>query len=64
MDQLQLWDAQVQEDATAVRDEARERWIAVRRNHAIGSSEEREAWDTYRAAGERLAAILRAQRSA
>lgn len=62
MDQLQLWDVQVQRDATEARDQARERWIDARRRHAIGTAEETVAWETYRAAADRLAAILRAQR--
>jgi hypothetical protein len=63
MDQLELWDQQVQEDATATRDAARDRWIAARRLHAIGSAEEVEVWNAYREAADRLAAIIRAQRA-
>ena len=62
MDQLQLWDVRVQQDAELVRDEARDRWVSTRRTHAIGSTEESEAWHAYRDAADRLSAIIRAQR--
>jgi len=61
VEQLEFWSDPVRKDAMEARHAARERWVAVRRRHTIGSPEELEAWRAYREAGDRVTAIIKAQ---
>lgn len=55
-EQANLWSntTSVIEELEATVDRARGAWQAIRMRHAIGSPEEQQYWDAYRAASERL----------
>jgi len=56
-----LWATIPQDELRAMLDQAREQWRLVRFHHAIGSTEERAAWDVYRQTSDAYMEIIRGQ---
>lgn len=56
-----LWAALPPDELGAMLDQAREQWCLVRFHHAIGSTEERAAWDVYRQTSDAYMEMIRGQ---
>lgn len=52
--QQELWPSDDGDTRRAARDRARDLWQAERRHHGVGSAEEAEAWQAYRALSDQL----------